>query len=112
MVNKKETEEPQAFIDYDGDSSNEAPKRFSHRQLEDYWKKLIMKHHGASCKPWYIKEKTLLSRLLIQFKSEQIAEMMEHWISKSSLEHADSFGYFFNRRNIVYENTFKDYSWD
>lgn len=111
MAKEEERKSTPAFIDYD--NVEEDASQSPHSYLQNQWKKLILKHHRANI-IWSIKDQTLLSKLIKEFRDRDlISQMMYNWITYKTIVQARNFSYFYVKRYELRDNiNGKDYQWD
>ena len=86
--------EPPAFIDYNDDAP-EPEALWTSKKHQNHWNRLLVKYHGAGGFLWTIKHITLLKRLRKAYGPEELAEMMEYYVSHNELKKVDMFTQFY-----------------
>lgn len=101
-----------SYIDYNEGNHDDEPRvKWRHSDLKSYWRELHAKKF-ETFGLWGIKETTLLSKLMKEFSSSDLADMMDWWFEHTP--HAHSFGAFYNESVLVFNSMKKErdgWSW-
>lgn len=102
--------EPEPFINYEEEEAKGSHKTYSHAVTAQIWRKGVLKKHGA-LGTWGIKHTVLLNKLMEEYNSEDLIDMMEYWIENRTFVEANDFAYFYSERQNVF-TALKDWSWE
>jgi hypothetical protein len=94
-----------AWINYDEEAESEPRDKWRHSDLKSYWREQHATRYETFGK-WGIKETSLLSKLLAQYKATDLADMVDYWFQTAPQAH--SFGAFFNQSETTFEAVKKD----
>lgn len=94
------------WINYEEDPSADDVRHWSHGAFHKYWYETFSKKYGRKPR-WGIKEVTLLKKLINEYKSTDLKEMMAYSINTSTRE----FATFYMVAADMYEKI-KDWEWN
>lgn len=109
----KEEEKEQSvptLVDYGG-SVDAEDEHFTARNVEAYFKKIVVTTHRSGGVLFNLKDRSLFKRLLEEFEVADVKAMIVQWVETHSLKEAINVGYFYKSRYDIFENEKeKDYS--
>lgn len=112
MAKEEAREEPSAYIDYTGDSSAITSAEYTTRNVQDYWRKQLVRKHRMAALPLTIKDRSLWKRLVQQYEAEDLIAMIDLWFESDQKNPAD-FVVFYSIRGGLHKSLQpKDYTWD
>lgn len=72
-----------------------------------------MNYHSTGGRLWTVKEKGVATRLVKEFSSDELKEMVGFWMKATDVNSAHNFMAFYKaRKDINRQIQPKDYSWD
>lgn len=93
------------WINYEEDPAADDTRHWSHGAFHKYWYELFTKKHKRKPR-WGVKETTLLTRLIREYKSEDLKRMMEVFVNEGPGE----FNMFYSIASHYHEKI-KDWEW-
>lgn len=112
MAKEEAKKEPQAFIDYTGDSSAVPADDYTPTNFYDYWRKALARHHRTAALPITIKEAVLWKRLIEQYEPPDLIAMIDKWMDGTQCLEPSNFVHFYSRAEVIHQMLRRDYEWD
>jgi hypothetical protein len=104
------------LINYDESPELDGPDAWSFSVFKKYFADCYHKtHRVGGALPWTLKESTLLSRMMGEFKKDDLAELMLWWHTHNSPELSCHFSAFYTQRVESYHQMKKltgEYEWE
>lgn len=105
------------YIDYEGGSTSVERSDWTVKNLKQWWKEEYWQEHKVGgAIPWTIKEQTLMSKMMVEFGPDDLADMISYWQRNTwSPIKASNLGTFYNERIETYhkmKDTVEDFKWE